>query len=77
MKLSKETWKSIIAVLLKAIIAITVIIGSCFGISITMNSCTATRVITNEARYVQRGDTTYVISTKTTETYDAKKGGKL
>lgn len=76
MKLSKETWKSILQILLKALIAIVAVIASAFGIS-TMNSCTATRVVTNEARYVQRGDTTYVISTKTTETYDAKKGGKL
>lgn len=76
MKLSKEKWKSILAIVLKAIIAIVAVVAGAFGIS-TMNSCTATRVVTNEARYVQKGDTTYVISTKATETYDAKKGGKL
>lgn len=74
MKLSKETWKSVMQVVLKASIAIAAIVAGSFGISI-MNSCTATRIVTNEAKYVQRGDTTYVISTKTTETYDAKKGG--
>lgn len=75
MKLSKETWKSILAVIFKAIIAIVLIVSSAFGISITLNACTATRIITNEAKYVQKGDTTYVITTKTTESYDAKKGG--
>lgn len=73
MKLSKETWKSILAVVLKAIIAIILVIASAFGISVTMNSCTATRVITNEATYLQKGDTTHVITTKTIETYNAKK----
>ena len=38
-----------------------------------MTSCNVTRVITNESRYVQRGDTSVVISTKTIETYDASK----
>lgn len=76
MKLSKETWKSILQIILKAAIAIVAVVTGAFGISI-MNSCTATRIITNEAKYVQRGDTTYVITTKTTESYDAKKGGGL
>lgn len=74
MKLSKETWKSILQIVLKAAIAIAAVVAGAFGIS-TMNSCTATRIITNEAKYIQRGDTTYVITTKTTESYDAKKGG--
>ncbi len=75
MKLSKETWKSILAVALKATTAIVLLIVSAFGIGVTMNSCTATRILTNTAQYVQRGDTTFVIQTKTTETYNAKKGG--
>lgn len=74
MRLSKETWKSILQIVLKALIAIVAIVAGSFGISI-MTSCTATRIITNEAKYVQKGDTTYVITTKTTESYDAKKGG--
>lgn len=73
MKLSNETWKSILAVVLKAIIAIILVIASTFGISITMNSCTATRIMTNEASYLQKGDTTHVITTKTIETYNVKK----
>lgn len=72
MKLTNETWKSILAIVFKAIIAIVTVIAAGFGVS-TLTSCTATRVITNEAKYVQRGDTTYVITTKTTETYNANK----
>jgi len=36
-------------------------------------SCNVTRVITNESQYLQRGDTSVVIQTKTIETYDASK----
>lgn len=35
--------------------------------------CNVTRVITNESQYLQRGDTSVVIQTKTIETYDASK----
>lgn len=40
-----------------------------------LNSCNVTRVITNESSYLQRGDTSVVIHTKTIETYDATKKG--
>ena len=43
--------------------------------SIVMASCNVTRVITNESQYLQRGDTSVVIQTKTIETYDATKKG--
>ena len=36
-------------------------------------SCNVTRTITNESQYVQRGDTSIVIQTRTVETYDASK----
>jgi hypothetical protein len=39
--------------------------------SIVMASCNVTRIITNESQYLQRGDTSVVIQTKTIETYDA------
>ena len=35
-------------------------------------SCNVTRTITNESQYLQRGDTSVIIHTKTIETYDAK-----
>lgn len=43
--------------------------------SIGLTSCNVTRVITNESSYLQRGDTSVVINTKTIETYDASKKG--
>lgn len=42
-----------------------------------LQSCNVTRVITNESSYLQRGDTSVVIHTKTTETYDASKNNAL
>ena len=41
--------------------------------TIGLTSCNVTRIITNESQYVQRGDTSVVIHTRTTETYDASK----
>ena len=41
--------------------------------SVGLASCTATRVVTTTASYVQHGDTTTTIMTKTTEKYDASK----
>jgi len=43
------------------------------GIGIVVSACNVTRTITNESKYVQRGDTSVVITTKTVETYDASK----
>ena len=41
--------------------------------SMALNGCNVTRVITNESQYLQKGDTSIVIQTKTIETYDASK----
>ena len=38
-----------------------------------LTACNVTRVVTNESRFLQRGDTSVVITTKTIETYDASK----
>ena len=43
--------------------------------SFTMVGCNVTRVITNESQYVQKGDTSILIQTKTIETYEASKKG--
>ena len=40
-----------------------------FGLS----SCNVVRTVTNRSEYYQRGDTSVMIQTKTTESYDAKK----
>ena len=44
---------------------------------IGLQSCNVTRAITNESSYLQRGDTSVVIHTKTIETYDASKKNSL
>lgn len=38
-----------------------------------VSSCTVTRTITNESQYLQRGDTSVVIQTKTIESYNGQK----
>ena len=43
------------------------------GIAAIAAACTTSRVITNQSQYIQRGDTSVVIMTKTIETYDATK----
>ena len=41
--------------------------------AIGLNSCNVVRTITNKSDFYQRGDTSIMIQTKTTESYDAKK----
>ena len=53
---------------MKRILIMTIIVMS--GV---MVSCNVTRVVTNESQYLQKGDTSIVIQTKTVETYDASK----
>lgn len=66
-----EKTKLILKVIFAAIIAALTAIGAALGLT----SCNVTRVVTNESQYFQRGDTSVVIQTKTTETYDATKKG--
>ena len=53
---------------MKRLVIMTVILTS-----MVMASCNVTRVVTNESKYTSRGDTAVVITTKTVETYDARK----
>ena len=55
----------IVSVLLAALTAL--------GAAIGLNSCNVVRTITNKSEFYQRGDTSVMIQTKTTESYDAKK----
>ena len=55
---------------MKKIIIMTIILTS-----VVLCSCNVTRVVTNESQYLQKGDTSVVIQTKTVETYDASKKG--
>lgn len=64
--------KYIIKVVASVIIAALTALLAALG----LQSCNVTRVITNESSYLQRGDTSVVIHTKTTETYDASKQSK-
>ena len=53
---------------MRKFIILTIII---FGVAVV--SCNVTRSITNDSQYVQKGDTSIVIQTKTIEKYDASK----
>lgn len=64
-KTKKLVIKAVVAGLLTAL----GIIGTAFGIT----SCNVTRVITNESKYLQNGDTAVTIQTKTIESYNAIK----
>lgn len=66
-----EKTKFILKVIFAAVIAALTAIGAALGLT----SCNVTRVVTNESQYFQRGDTSVMIQTKTTETYDATKKG--
>ena len=46
---------------------------TCLAIALGLTSCNVTRTITTQSQYMQRGDTSIVIQTKTVETYDASK----
>ena len=61
----KEILKLVISVLIAALTALAAGLG--------LTSCTATRVVSTTASYVQHGDTTTTIMTKTTETYRGEK----
>lgn len=63
--------KKIIKVIAQVVIAALTALLTSLGLT----SCNVTRVITNESSYLQRGDTSVVIHTKTIETYDASKKG--
>lgn len=59
------------------IVATIVLTIATIAAAMLLPSCNVTRVITNESQYLQRGDTSIVIHTKTTETYDASKKSNL
>lgn len=63
--------KQIIKVVATVIIAALTALLAALG----LNSCKVTRVVTNQSSYVQRGDTSVLIYTKTIESYDAERKG--
>lgn len=60
-------------VVIKAIVAGLIAALGIIATAVGLSSCNVTRVIANESQYLQRGDTSIVIHTKTIETYDASK----
>jgi len=46
---------------------------TCLASALGLSSCNVTRTITTQSQYMQHGDTSVVIQTKTIETYDASK----
>ena len=61
--------KTIIKAIIMALIAALTALATGLGFT----SCNVVRTITNKSEFYQRGDTSVVIQTKTTESYDAKK----
>jgi len=57
----------------KIVVTATTALLTCLAIALGLQSCTATRIVSTTASYVQRGDTTTTIMTKTTETYHGEK----
>lgn len=71
--MDKKTKNLIARAIVAALLAGIGIIAAGIG----LQSCNVTRVITNESSYLQRGDTSAVIHTKITESYDASKKNSL
>jgi len=61
----KDILKIVISVLIAALTAL--------GAAMGLTSCNVVRTITNKSEFYQRGDTSVMIQTKTTESYDASR----
>ena len=59
--------------ILKVVISVLIAALTALATGMRLSSCTASRVVTTTASYVQHGDTTTTIMTKTTETYRGEK----
>ena len=69
--MTQETKNKIIKIVISALLAALTAIAAGLGLT----SCNVTRTITNKSEYYQRGDTSVMIQTRITETYDASKKG--
>ena len=63
------TKQQIIKIIISVLIAALTALGAALG----LQSCNVVRTITNKSEYYQRGDTSVMIQTKTTESYDASR----
>ena len=59
--------------ILKIVVSVLIAALTALGAAIGLNSCNVVRTITNKSEFYQRGDTSVMIQTKVTESYDAKK----
>ena len=59
--------------ILKIIVSVLIAALTALGAALGLNSCNVVRTITNKSEFYQRGDTSVMIQTKVTESYDAKK----
>ena len=57
----------------KIIISVAIAALTALGAALGLSSCNVVRTITNKSEFYQRGDTSVMIQTKTTESYDATK----
>ena len=58
-----------------ALAAVLIAALTALGAAIGLQSCNVVRTISNKSEFYQRGDTSVMIQTKTTESYDARKNG--
>ena len=54
-------------------IILTLLTALAIGLSVMLTGCNVTRTVTTCSSYLQRGDTTVLIQSKTIESYDASK----
>lgn len=59
--------------IIKIVISVIIAALTALAAGLGLQSCTASRVVSTTASYVQHGDTTTTIMTKTTETYRGEK----
>lgn len=67
--MENKTKKLLIKAVVAGLLATLGIIATALGLT----SCNVTRIITNESKYLQNGDTAVTIQTKTIESYNATK----
>ena len=59
--------------IIKIVISVLIAALTALGAGLGLPSCNVVRTVTNKSEYYQRGDTSVMIQTKTTESYDATK----
>ena len=59
--------------IIKIIISVLIAALTALGAALGLQSCNVVRTITNKSEYYQKGDTSVMIQTKTTESYDASR----